>query len=149
MWPIRPRPLSLPRPERFASTRFEEAARRGPHATIMTRSRLEVRNHRRGTTVVETAVVANLLFLILLGVFEYGRVAMIRELMDEAAREGARLAVVSTSTYPATTTQQIIDTANGYLAGQSVNNLNIQVYAADAVTGANIGSWQQAPFGAL
>jgi Flp pilus assembly protein TadG len=99
--------------------------------------------------VVETAVVANLLFMILLGVFEYGRIAMIRELMDEAAREGARLAVVSTSTYPATTTQAIIDATYGYLAGQSVNNVNIQVYAADSVTGANVGTWSQAPFGSL
>jgi Flp pilus assembly protein TadG len=115
----------------------------------MTRSRFRDRNRRRGSTVVETAIVANLLFMILLGVFEYGRIAMIRELMDEAAREGARLAVVSTSTYPTTTTQQIIDTTCKYMAGQSVSNLNIQVYAADSLTGAPIGSWDQAPFGAM
>src|SRR3954447_15478078 len=115
----------------------------------MTRSRLEARRNRRGTTGVGTAVVVNLLFLVLLGVFEYGRIAMIRQLVDNAAREGARLAVVSTSTYPATTTGQIVTTATSYLAGQPVTNLAVQVYKADPTTGGNIGAWNQSSFGDL
>src|SRR5262249_51687381 len=115
----------------------------------MTRTRFQSRRNRRGTTVVETAVVVNVLFLILLGVFEYGRIAMIRQLIDNAAREGARVAVVSTSSYPATSTAQIIDTTTSYLAGQQLQNVAVQVYEADPVTGGNIGAWNQAGFGDL
>src|SRR5262249_24722426 len=66
-----------------------------------------------------------------------------------AAREGARMAVVSTSSYPATSTAQIIDAATSYLAGQPLQNVAVQVYEADPVTGGNIGAWTQAGFGDL
>jgi Flp pilus assembly protein TadG len=115
----------------------------------MTRSKIQNRIRRRGATVLEVAIVVNLLFMILFGVFEYGRIAMIRQLMDEAAREGARMAVVSTNTYPATSTAQIQNFVRGFLANQSLNNLNIQVYQANSTTGANSGPWNTTPFGGM
>jgi Flp pilus assembly protein TadG len=97
--------------------------------------------------VVETAVVLSVLLLILLGIFEYGRIVMLRQLMDNAVREGARLAIVGTAAQPPITAQDIADTVNGCLAGQSLQNVSIQVYQADPVTGANIGSWELTPYG--
>jgi Flp pilus assembly protein TadG len=104
---------------------------------------------RRGRTAVETAIVINLLFMLLLAVFEYGRLIMTKQLMDNAAREGARLAVVSTNSTSGVTTAQIQSTVTSFLAGQTVNNLAIQAYQADATTGNNIGAWNTAPFGSI
>jgi Flp pilus assembly protein TadG len=44
--------------------------------------------------------VLNVFLLGLLGVFEYGRLVMIRQLMDNAAREGARLAMGAIAPMP-------------------------------------------------
>jgi Flp pilus assembly protein TadG len=70
-------------------------------------SRIQQARKRRGAAVVETAVVLNVLLLMVLGIFEYGRLVMIRQLMLNAAREGARMAVVGTSSNPPVTTAQI------------------------------------------
>jgi Flp pilus assembly protein TadG len=102
---------------------------------------------RGGRTLVETALVVNLMVVILIAVFEYGRLIMIKQIVDNAAREGARFAVVSTNTNPPTTQTQIISTVNGFLVNQPLANLNIQVYEADPTTGKSIGSWSSAPFG--
>jgi Flp pilus assembly protein TadG len=105
------------------------------------------RRSRRGAAVLETGLVLGVFSLGVLGVFEYGRIVMIRQLLENAAREGARLAVVGTASQPETTTQQITTAVTGYLAGQSVGNLSIQVYQADPVTGTNLGSWDTTPYG--
>jgi Flp pilus assembly protein TadG len=102
---------------------------------------------RRGAAVLETALVLNVLLLGLLGTFEYGRMIMIRQLMDNAAREGARLAVVGTAADPEVTTAQIQSTVTSYLAGQSISGLTVSVYQANPTTGANIGLWNQTPYG--
>lgn len=92
-------------------------------------------------------MVLSVLLLILLGIFEYGRIVMLRQLMNNAVREGARLAIVGTAAQPPITAQDIADTVNGCLAGQSLQNVSIQVYQADPVTGANIGTWELTPYG--
>jgi len=56
----------------------------------------------RAAAVVEFAVVLPLLLTILFGIIEYGWVFMVRQTLQTAAREGARLAVLQTSTSPYT-----------------------------------------------
>ncbi len=56
----------------------------------------------RGAAVVEFAVVLPLLLTILFGIIEYGWVFMVRQTLQTAAREGTRIAVLSTSTSPYT-----------------------------------------------
>jgi len=56
----------------------------------------------RGAAIVEFAVVLPLLLTILFGIIEYGWVFMVRQTLQTAAREGARIAVLSTSTSPYT-----------------------------------------------
>ena len=102
---------------------------------------------RRGSVVVETAIVLSVLLTGLLGIFEYGRLVMIRQIMNNAAREGARMAVVSATSEPTDTTQQIRDTVNAYLAGQAIQNVEIQIYQADPTTGASLGPWNLTPYG--
>jgi Flp pilus assembly protein TadG len=101
----------------------------------------------RGAAVLETALVLNVLLLGILGVFEYGRIVMLRQLMYNAAREGARLAVVGTAATPEVTTAQIQQTVTSYLAGQTLSNMTITVYQANPTTWANIGAWDQTPYG--
>lgn len=105
--------------------------------------------HRRAATIVEMALVISLVLPLMFAVFEYGRIIMLKQLMDNAAREGARRAVVSTDTHPVTTTADIQNTVTDYLAGQDqlLSRLNIQVYEADSVTGNYKGPWNRTPFG--
>ena len=60
--------------------------------------RLQPRGRRRdGATSVEFACVALLLFLLLFGIFEYGRFLLVQHLATNAARDAARFAVVRTN----------------------------------------------------
>jgi Flp pilus assembly protein TadG len=102
------------------------------------------KHERNGTTLVETTVVLLACLMFLLAIFEYGRFLMLRHLLDTAAREGARLAVVNTQSL---TTADIQSKVNSYLSGQPVNLSSCQVYKADPTTGANVGLWTDAAFG--
>jgi Flp pilus assembly protein TadG len=46
--------------------------------------------YRRGTTLVEFAVIAPLFFLLVLGIIEFGRAMMVESLLTNAAQKGAR-----------------------------------------------------------
>src|SRR3954447_1404449 len=52
---------------------------------------------RRGVAAVEFAVVASLLFLLLLGIIEIGRAMMVLEMLNNAARNGARMGTLQGS----------------------------------------------------
>lgn len=99
------------------------------------------RRRRRGASIVETAIVLNICLVFALGLYDFCRVIMIQQLVTNAAREGARLAIVSTTTLATTDIQT---TVTNYLVGQQINNLTISVYEADSTTGANIGTWTNA-----
>lgn len=114
----------------------------------MSPDRRSSRLRRAGRTAVETAIVINVLLAILLAVYEYGRLIMVKQLMDNAAREGARLAVVSTNPNSGVTTATIQSTVTGFLAGQLYNNLTINVGPADTSGNINTAqSWNTVPFG--
>ncbi len=106
---------------------------------------------RCGATLVEAALVLSICLMFMLGIYEYGRYLMVENLLDNAAREGCRLAVVHTADY---TTSQIQDAADAALAGQGTQQLqgynkysNITVFHADS-SGNNIGTdWNNATFG--
>ena len=55
--------------------------------------------------------------MFLLGLFDFSRVIMIRQLVTNAAREGCRYAVVNTST---ATTSQVQTYVTNYLCGQQI-----------------------------
>ena len=56
------------------------------------------RPDRRGAALVEAAVVLPIFFLVILAIVEFGRAMMVGQLVTNAAREGARRAVVYGST---------------------------------------------------
>jgi Flp pilus assembly protein TadG len=110
---------------------------------------------RRAVTAVETAIVLTTVVIMLLAIVEYGRFLMVRQLAENAAREGARQAVAGTTVY---TTSNIQNTVVQYLAGVPLQNTSgqalqasdIQVYRADATTGnanATDSDWTHASYG--
>ncbi len=107
---------------------------------------LACRRQRPGAYAVEFAVVAVILFLFIFGIIEYSRLIMIRQVMDNAVREGARYSVVHTYDK---TTADVENQVRYYLAGQDaqLKNVNIEVYWCDPTTGANLGDWADAQFG--
>ncbi|MCA9134343.1 MAG: pilus assembly protein [Planctomycetales bacterium] len=71
-------------------------------------SRRRNRRHppfRVGAAVVEFAIVAPLLLLLTMGMMEVGRMVMVKQLLVNASREGARLAVLPGSTSAEVTAQ--------------------------------------------
>ena len=55
-------------------------------------------SRRRGASAVEFAVVAPIFFMVVLGIIEFGRMAMVQQVITNAAREGARIAVLDGAT---------------------------------------------------
>ena len=71
---------------------------------------------------------------------------MVRQVINNAAREGARYATVSTATVDTAAVQTVVQ---NFLAGQlSSSGTTIQVYLADPATGSNLGDWTTAQLGA-
>jgi Flp pilus assembly protein TadG len=99
---------------------------------------------RRGAALVEAAIVMNVFLLFIFGIFEFGHFVMVKQLMDNAARDGARMAATGALTV---TTAQIQAQVTTELSGQGPSNLQINVFQANPTTGANIGTWTNAGLG--
>src|SRR5436309_12707636 len=105
------------------------------------------RPHRRrpAATLVETSAVISITILILFGIFEYGRFVMTKQMMENAAREGARWAVVHTYDGTTPAVQDAVDQKLGIARQQLpgyVKTTSIEVYAADTAGNAISGkSW--------
>lgn len=59
---------------------------------------LRTRADERGQSLVEFAILLPILLALVVGIFEFGRAWNVYQVTTNAAREGARLAVISTST---------------------------------------------------
>jgi Flp pilus assembly protein TadG len=104
---------------------------------------------------VEFAIVLPVCLLFLLGIYEYGRFIMVRQLVANAAREGARFAVVHTYDKTTADVQDVVDQRLGGQGAQLPGydkSTSILVYKADPATGNpldannNVVSPSQAPF---
>ena len=62
------------------------------------RFRASNRKTRRAAAVVEFAVVAPVLFLLVFGMIEFGRMVMVQQVLTNASREGARVGILDGST---------------------------------------------------
>ena len=98
---------------------------------------------QRGATIVEAAIVLNFLLVLTLGLFESGRLLMVRHLMDNAARSTARRAV--TGTYHMTEAS-LVQHARRMIAVPLASPPVIQLYRADE-SGQPAGPWNHAAFG--
>jgi Flp pilus assembly protein TadG len=84
----------------------------------------------RGTTTVEFAIVASLLFTVLFGVIEVGRALFVWNTIGEATRRGARVAAVCPPNHPAIAKVAVFSDPVGGGASPILKNLttaNVQV----------------------
>ena len=79
---------------------------------------------QKGAALIEAAVTIPLILLIAVGIFEFGRAYQTWQVLTNAAREGARLAVISGSTDADVTT-----TVRNYMQAGNLDN-----YATATVT---------------
>jgi Flp pilus assembly protein TadG len=92
----------------------------------------DIRNRERGQAMVETAIAIPLLLVLMVGIFEVGRAYETWQVLTNAAREGARIAVLE-----AYTDAQVTATVRNYLTGGRLTN----------AAGAGITIVRNEPFG--
>jgi Flp pilus assembly protein TadG len=95
---------------------------------------------RAGVAAVEFAVIAPLLFLVVLGIIEFGRAMMTLEVLNNAARSGCRVGVLSGSDNNAINAAVTNSLAAGSMSGATttVQVNGVQADASTAVTGDTI-----------
>src|SRR5262245_42930772 len=79
-------------------------------------------SNRNGTSAVEFAIVAPVFFLLVFGMVEYGRMVMVQQVVTNAAREGARVAILDNST-----SGDVSTAANKYLTAGNIGSATITV----------------------
>ena len=90
-------------------------------------------NRRRGNVIIETPVILIPVLSLIFGVFEYSRLMMDWNLLNNAAREGCRYAIANnTSTSLSTNVQTLV---TKFMAGQTTSFTNFTV----SVTGTHQG----------
>jgi hypothetical protein len=99
---------------------------------------------RSAAAAVELAVVAPVLLLFLVGVWEYGRLIQVESMLSNAVREGGRQAATGKYT-SAEVEQTVLDyiTQSGYKTTDSANKLNVVVTAIDLTTGGDVKNCQR------
>jgi Flp pilus assembly protein TadG len=80
------------------------------------------RRNRRAAAAVEFALVAPVFFLLVFGMIEYGRMVMVQQVITNASREGARIAVLDGST-----TTEVTTRVNEYLTSGSISGATVTV----------------------
>jgi Flp pilus assembly protein TadG len=90
---------------------------------------------RRGATAVETALVILPLLVLLFGIFEYGRLLMDWNLLNNAAREGCRYALVNNTS--STINTDVTNIVTNYMAGRNSNFTGFTVTLSGTHNGTN------------
>jgi Flp pilus assembly protein TadG len=93
--------------------------------------RLNTRRRRRGAAIVEFALIAPILFLLIMGSIEFGRAAMAKDLLANAARAGAR-----TGALPGKSNGDIESQANTSLSDSGVSGATVAITVNGATTDA-------------
>jgi len=89
----------------------------------------------RGVTTVEAAVVITAFFMLIFGVLEASRFLNTRQVLTNAAREGARMAVApysGTNTLP--TDNAVTAVVNSFLASANITGSTVTVTRAVSIT---------------
>lgn len=97
-----------------------------------TRSRL---GSERGQALLETAFVLPIILLVSIGIFEFGRAYQTVQVMTNAAREGARVAVL-----PNATPDDVKDRVNAYLKSGQLASINSVIIDVDQAASISIGA---------
>lgn len=93
------------------------------------------RNRERGSAMVETAICIPLLLVLMVGIFEVGRAYETWQVLTNAAREGARMAVMPTGSAADTTALVRAYMSNGQLTQAATASVVINEAASINVNG--------------
>jgi hypothetical protein len=105
------------------------------------------RRNRQGAAAVEFAIVAPLFFLMVFGMIEFGRAVMVQQVLTNASREGARVAVLDSQT---PTASQVVSTVTTYLQNTGISGATVTINPAEPTTagyGAPVTVTVEIPFG--
>ncbi len=80
------------------------------------------RRQRRGAATVEFALTAPLLFLIVFGMIEVGQGVLIKQVLSNAARDGARTAMLGNAT-----AEDVRDAVTSYLTASGIKSATATV----------------------
>ena len=94
----------------------------------------------RGNALVEAAITVPILLLLMVGIFEVGRAYETWQVVTNAAREGARMAVTPNS--DTDTVEALVKKymADGQLNKAAVATVDVDTNASFTVNGANVGA---------
>lgn len=98
-------------------------------------------NNRQGQTLVEFAIILPLLMLLLFGIIEFGRYLYLKNSVTNAAREGARKAVVTNPWNDSTVKQYLVDNS-----AISLNVGNIDITPSSPSQGTAVTVTVEIPF---
>jgi Flp pilus assembly protein TadG len=82
-----------------------------------------LKRNERGAAATEFALLLPVFLMILFGIIEFGMIMYGREVVTNAAREGARAGIVQGP--PKRTSGQITAIANSYLTGTGINQADV------------------------
>lgn len=87
----------------------------------------------RGQNILELTLIVPVALLLIVGIIEFGRFYMIRQVITNAAREGARILVLSSTTSPS----QVTDVVRRHIqnAGLNPDRANIEMTGLRSSTG--------------
>ncbi|MFV0442493.1 MAG: TadE/TadG family type IV pilus assembly protein [Planctomycetaceae bacterium] len=97
-------------------------------------------SRRSGAATVETALVLPIFFMVLLGMVEIGRAFMVSQLLTNAAREGARIAIMnnSTNTEVVNAVGDIVQRTIGVAPADVTVNILVSEHAGNPSTSNNV-----------
>jgi Flp pilus assembly protein TadG len=103
--------------------------------TLMAKSRhgssLRYRRSRCGAVAAEAAIVLPIFILAIIGIIEFGRAIMVQQILTNAAREGARRAIVQGAT-----NDEVTELVDNYLVSTSLGAAGREIGILDENDGA-------------
>jgi Flp pilus assembly protein TadG len=103
----------------------------------VTDMRTRLTRNERGAALLETAVTLPIILLISVGIFEFGRAYQTWQVLTNAAREGARVAVIA-----GTTDDQVRTAVRAYMiAGNLAPDATINAVPVDVDRTRPLGDW--------
>jgi Flp pilus assembly protein TadG len=104
------------------------------------------RRQRQGAAVVEFAIIAPLFFMLVFGMIEFGRAIMVKQILTNASREGARVAVLDSTT---PTASQVTNLVTTYLSNAGISGATVTMDPTEPTSagyGAPVTVTVQIPF---
>lgn len=97
---------------------------------------------RRGTAVVEMALVLPIFVAVVLGIIEFGRAMMVGQMVTNAARESTRLAIIDGSTNSSVTTwvKDFLQSSIGVASADVTVQITVEAAPGNPSPGNQIGN---------